>query len=807
MKVTYNWLKEFVEIDIPPSELAVALTMAGLEVESVEDFGTELDNIVVSKILDIQPHPDADKLVVCRIDDGETQSRIVVCGAKNMKTGDKVPLAKPGATLKSLKDGEMFTLKKSKLRGVESDGMLCSDVELGLGADSKGLMILPEEMIIGVPFADALGMRDTAFEVAVMPNRPDVASVIGIAREVSAILNKPLKNRELKIVETGKDASEWTSVEILDYALCPRYAAKIITEAKVQPSPMWMKLRLERCGVRSISNLVDITNYVLLETGHPMHAFDYEKLDGRRIIVRRAKEGEEIITLDGQSRKLTSEMLVIADEKKAVALAGIMGCANSEVSQDTKILLLESAYFNPSNIRRTSKKLGLQSEASYRFERGADPQIQVHAAQRVCELILETSGGIIQKGVVDTKKDVYTSKPVQIRISRTNKVLGTSLSHEEISGIFRRLHFPVSITGADTIEVVPSSYRVDLEREIDLIEEVARIYGYNNIPTPVSVAKVLNYEASPITACEKITRDAMTAFGFFEIINCNLINPKSLEKIASPDIFKNNDVLSVLNPVSVELSAIRPTLIPGMLETIQRNIYHSQLNLRLFELGHAHLKSADVFPVERLLLTCAVSGSRNAEGWNTKPEEVDFYDLKGTVEALFDVFGENNLSFRPVENTIFIQGCASEVLISGKRIGIAGEIQPRILNAFDINRRVFLAEINMGEIIGTLKRQRAFTQIPAFPGISRDVAIILDNSVSFDSISEVIKELRISILENFMLFDVYHGEQAGKGKKSMALSLFFRSREKTLRDADVDKVFDRIKKALIEKTSCVVREG
>ena len=806
MKVTYNWLKEFVDIDISPALLAEALTMAGLEVESIENFGEELNNIVVSRILDIQQHPDADKLVICRIDDGETQNRIVVCGAKNMKTGDKVPLAKPGAVLRSLKDGEMFTLKKSKLRGVESDGMLCSDVELGLGTDSKGIMILPENMNIGEPFADALKLKDTVFEIAVMPNRPDVASVIGIAREISAILNKPLHIPEIKFTETGKDVSEWTSVEILDFDKCPRYVAKIITDVRIGVSPMWMRLRLERCGVRSINNLVDITNYALLETGHPMHAFDYDKLQGNKIIVRRAENGEEIVTLDGITRKLTDDMLVIADTKRAVALAGIMGGANSEVDENTKTILLESAYFNPSSIRRTSKKLGLQSEASYRFERGADPQIQVKAAERVCELVSSLSSGIIQNGVIDCKKDFYKPKKVHVRASRINKIIGSNLKYEEISSIFRRLHFETKEINDDTIEVIPPSYRVDLDREIDLIEEVARIYGYNNIPTPVSVAKVLNFECNRISEVEKLARISMISSGYYEVINCNLINPKSLEKIECKTLFNNEDVMSLLNPVSVELSIIRPTLIPGMLETIQRNIFHSQLNLRLFELGHIHLRGRGDFPIEKLYLTLALSGNRNPENWNTLKEEVDFYDLKGAVETLFLQFGVKNLLFKGIETKIFISGCAAEIIMNDKRIGIAGEVQPRILKEFDINQKVFMAEIEIGQMIDYTRHKQNFVPIPAFPAISRDIAIILDNSVTFDSIRDVIKALNIPVLDSNKRFDVYRGEQVGKGRKSIALNFIFRSKERTLRDVEVDKMFCRIKNALIEKTNCAVRE-
>ncbi len=807
MRVTYNWLSEFVDIDVSPTELAHMLTMAGLEVEAIEQYGEELDNITVSEILEIGPHPNAEKLVVCRVDDGETKHRQIVCGAKNMKAGDRVPLAKPGAVLKSLKDGETFKLKKSKLRGIESDGMLCSDVELGLGTDAKGLMILPEDMEIGQPIADALELRDTAYEIAVMPNRPDVASVIGIAREVGAILDKPVKNIEPKLTESGKDAGEWSSVEILDYDLCPRYAAKIITDVIIKPSPTWMVTRLERCGVRAINNLVDITNYVLLETGHPLHAFDYEKLAEKRIVVRRAKDTETLITLDGETRNLTSQMLVIADAKKAVALAGIMGGANTEVDEKTRTVLLESAYFKPPNIRRTSKTLGLQSEASYRFERGADPTIQVKAADRVCELISSTDGGTVQKGVIDNKKKEFAPKPVKVRVSRTNKVLGTRLSASEIESIFRRLNFPIAAKNDDGFVIVPPSYRVDLEREIDLIEEVARVYGYDNIPTPVSVTKVLSHEESPVTRIENLTKESFTSFGFYEVINCNLISRKSLERTSSYLSLEEEQILEVLNPVSVEHSIIRPTLIPGMLETIQTNINHNQCDLRLFELGHAHIETGANFPIERLLLTYALSGKKELESWNSKPGEVDFYDLKGVLEEFLEIIGAENAEFKTVENELFVEGCTAEILLNGERVGILGEIHPRVLKQFDIDQQVFLGELDIDEMRENAGRIRSFKPLSVFPSTSRDIAIILDNHVTFDIIRGIIIGLRIPILERIKLFDVYRGEQVGKGKKSMAFSLQFRSRERTLRDSEVDRFFQRIKTELIEKVNCTVREG
>ena len=807
MKVTYNWLKEFVDIDVAPAELADMLTMAGLEVEALESFGDEYDRIVVSKILDVERHPNADKLVVCRIDDGERKDRHVVCGATNMKTGDKVPLATAGACLKSLKDGEVFKLKKTKLRGVESDGMLCSDVELGLGSDPSGLMILSDDMEIGKPFADALGLTETVYEIAVMPNRPDIASVIGVAREVGAILDKPVRTIRPKLKETGRDVSKWTSVEILDYDLCPRYVGKIITDVVVKPSPTWMSIRLERCGIRSINNLVDITNYALLETGHPMHAFDYDKLVENRIVVRRAVEGEEIVTLDEETRKLTSEMLVIADGKRAVALAGIMGGANSEVDENTKTALLESAYFNPCNIRRTSRKLGLQSEASYRFERGADPAIQVVAADRVCELITMTESGAVQKGVIDNKKEEFVPRPVKVRVSRTNRLLGTELSGSEVECIFKRLHFPIVASGDDAFDVEPPGYRVDLEREVDFIEEVARIYGYDNIPVPISETKVLSHEENRVTRVEKLVRNSLTSFGLYEIINCNLISGKVLGKVSDELSIEDGRVLEVLNPVSVEHSVIRPSLLPGMLETIQRNISRKQPDLRLFELGHVHMKSDGDFPTERLLLACALSGKRDAESWSTKPGPVDFYDLKGVLEELFDIIGVGRVEFAPADNPLFVPGCASELLFDGERMGMLGEVHPRLLKEFDIEQQVFLTELDMGPVLRSPGGKGAFEPLPVFPGISRDLAIIVDNCVSYGSIHNAVNALKVPILERMKLFDVYRGEQIGEGKKSLAFTLEFRSRERTLRDTEVDRYFERVIKELVKRTNCVVREG
>lgn len=797
MKASFNWLKEFVDIDIDPEELAEELTMAGLEVAKIDYHGKDLEDVIVARIDSVRSHPNADKLVLCDVDTGEETVQ-VVCGAKNMKAGDRVALARPGTKL----PGGM-ELKKAKIRGEVSNGMLCSEIELNLGEDAAGIMILPEEYPIGSGLAQA--MEDAVFDIEITPNRPDCLSILGVAREVGAILNKKLRLPEIDFPEGEKSAEKWTSITIDDYDLCPRYAARIITDVSVGSSPPWMQQRLQKCGIRAINNVVDATNYALLELGHPLHAFDYEKLAENRIVVRRARAGEKIASLDGEERKLSTDVLVIADAQKPVAIAGVMGGANSEVSEDTKIVLLESAYFQPASIRRTSKKLGLSSEASYRFERGADPGVQVTAANRVCQILMEIAGGKVAKGVIDDKKAEQKKHSINLRIKRLNDILGTQLAQSEIEEILCRLQLEVADSKEETLKVTIPTFRVDLEREIDLVEEVGRIYGYRNIPTPTSRFSLAAVPPNPIQHFETTTKNILTGFGLYETISCNLIIRRSLENIGT-GFFDSKRLLSVLSSKSGEQNILRPTLLPGMLETVGHNLRQNQVDIKIFELGRAHLGVDEGFPVEKLLLSLAMTGNRRSASWDTKHSEVDFFDLKGVIEQYLERTNIKDVEFQQESNPFFRGGQGACILLEGSHIGAFGEVSREIAEHFDIDVPVFVAEFDTELLLPYLDQPCPFEQFSVFPSTSRDIALVVEESVSYRQIWLILDRWRKGIVSEIKLFDLYRGKQIGQGKKSLAVSITYKAKNRTLKDEEVEKVHSQIKKALIRELKCEIRE-
>ncbi|HXC93441.1 MAG TPA: phenylalanine--tRNA ligase subunit beta, partial [Geobacteraceae bacterium] len=543
MKVTYNWLKEFVDFDLAPAELAHLLTMLGLEVDSMEHTGEGLDDVIVALVEERGQHPNADKLSLCRVNNGK-EIITVVCGAQNFKSGDKVALAQIGATL----PGD-FKIKRSKIRGEESCGMLCSEKELELADESAGIMVLPPELELGTPLFEALGLKDTVFEIGLTPNRADCLSVIGIAREIAAKLGKELRYAIPELSESGADISSIASVEILDPDLCPRYTARYISGCTIAPSPQWLVNRLKAVGQRSINNVVDITNYVLMEYGHPLHAFDFRELAGGKIIVRRAADGETFKTLDGQERILNSSDLTIRDAERAVALAGIMGGENSEIAADTSNILLESAYFNPSAIRLTSKRLGLHTESSHRFERGTDLNILTTALDRAAALIAELSGGSVAKGVLDVFPAPRADRRISVRVSRVNKILGLSLDEKTIAGIFRSLEFKVEPAGSGTLWVDIPSFRVDIEREIDLVEEVARLHGFENIPMTMPVAEVVSDRIPRSQALEREVKNLLALEGFNEVINFSFASYNDIRKLNLHESDRRSSAVSLLNPL------------------------------------------------------------------------------------------------------------------------------------------------------------------------------------------------------------------------------------------------------------------
>jgi len=806
MKVPYSWLREFVDVDLPAEALADRLTMAGLEVEELVRVGDELRDMKVGQIKTSKKHPNADKLTLCEVFDGERTLQ-VVCGATNHKAGDKVALAYPGQRFVSLKTGEATVLEKATIRGVESEGMMCSEVEVGLGEEAAGIMILPETAKVGAHFVEAMGIADVVFDIAVMPNRPDVASVIGVAREVAALFDLPLREPDCSVKETGKKPTEqWAKVEILAPELCSCYVARIIDGVEIGPSPLWVRQRLTKVGVRPISNVVDVTNLVMMELGQPLHAFDYARVKDGHIIVRRARAGEKMKTLDGQERTLDEMMLVIADPSGAIALAGVMGGENTEVGPVTKTILIESARFDPACIRRTSRRLGLPSESSYRFERGVDPELQARAAARAAQLMAELGGGRVMPGAVDVVAKRIEPQRVTVRTSRVNAVLGTELSQGEVETMLGRMRIPVVESRDDATVVENPSYRVDLEREIDYIEEVARLYGYENIPTPVTVTKIVPHEENVGERLEVISKNVLTGFGFFEIINCNLISDKTASAVG--DLFFDPPVkpVRVLKAKSADLINLRPTLFAGMIETLGRNHRQRRLDVKFFEIGRIHLRDRDGKPVERAALSLGLSGKRDEANWDLRPVEVDFFDLKGAIEEYLETLGVDAVSFVSAANRLFAPGQCASVNAGETALGLCGQVSAEAAVAFELEAPVYVAELDLEALAPLARFARDYELLPVYPGTRRDIALVVSEATPFEAVRKVIESVTVPILRGVRLFDLYRGEQVGPGRKSLAFSLEYRSNTGTLTDEEVEKAHAAIKAALVRALGCEVRE-
>jgi phenylalanyl-tRNA synthetase beta chain len=747
MKFTYNWLKQHVEFDWTPQELAEKLTFAGIEVEDIAQFGGNIPaEVVIAQILSSEKHPNADKLSVCRVTDG-TGERQIVCGAKNYRVGDKVPLALPGATLAG-----GSAIKVSKLRGVESQGMMCSAKELALAEDAEGLLILPADAPVGKKFAEYVGPGDTLFDIEVTPNRPDWLSVIGIAREVSALTGNALRLPEIVIAEKGEN-NAGIAVEAPD--LCPRYTARVIRGVKIGPSPAWLKQILEKVGLRSINNVVDVTNYVLMETGHPLHAFDYNLVKGRRIIVRRAENGERYEAIDDSKHELTNEMLVIADAERVVALAGIMGGKNSEINNATTDVLLESAYFQPANIRKTSKKLGLASESSYRFERGTDIEGLVWASDRAAALIQQGAGGEIARGMIDVLAKPIEKRRVRCRYAQVNRLLGIEVPPATVKKIFGSLGLTVTADETVSCEVEVPTFRVDLEREADLIEEVCRIYGVEKIPARMQPATVAVSDFDARWDGLTRVRRTLTALGFHEAMNQTMVS---------------DGALRLQNPLNAEMTALRSSLVPGLLANLRTNISRHEFDVKLFEIGRVFAADGK----ESVHLALAMTGRRTTGDWE-RTETVDYFDLKGALEQL---------------------GLSAEIR----------QIPATQAKKMDLRDAVFTAEVDLAALPAT-QTDKQFRELPKFPAVVRDMALVLDEAVTHEAVVAAVAKCQNKFLECVELFDIFRGGSIPTGKKSMAYSLTFRAGDRTLTDAEVNGAHEQLKRQLQQAVQCEVRES
>ncbi|ACM21703.1 phenylalanyl-tRNA synthetase, beta subunit [Geotalea daltonii FRC-32] len=801
MIVTYNWLREFVDCDLPVAELSDLLTMLGLEVERVETVGAGMDDVVVAQVLEKNQHPNADKLSLCKVNNG-AEILTIVCGAQNFKAGDKVALAQIGAVL----PGE-FKIKRSKIRGEESCGMLCSEKELGLAEESAGIMILSADLQLGMPVFSALGLKDTIFEIGLTPNRADCLSIIGIAREVAAKLGKKVKYPELRPVEGATAVTDITSVTIEAPELCPRYTARYVSGSKIGPSPQWMVNRLKAVGQRSINNVVDITNYVLMEYGHPLHAFDFKFLSKGKIVVRQAAEGEKFDTLDGQVRTLQSSDLTICDGDRAVALAGIMGGKNSEIADDTTDILIESAYFNPSAIRRTSKRLGLHTESSHRFERGTDVNILPIALDRAASLIVELAGGTLAKGVVDAYPQPVPERQVPVRVDRVNQVLGIKLSAADIKELFERLEFTVTKCDQGIMEVTVPSYRVDIEREIDLVEEVARLHGFENIPVTMPQARIFSETKSSYLTSAKTVKDLLVCQGLSEVINYSFFAPDAYDKILlAGDDYRRNTI-QLLNPLSDEQSIMRTTLLPGLLETAARNASFRILNQRIFEMRRIYLpRHADEMPEEPPFVAGLLTGLRSAEGWNQAKTEVDFYDVKGILENIFAALDVSGYSFEVREPEPFYHpGKSAFIICNGDVIGSLGELHPTVQEAYGLEKPLFYFELNFEKLVECRREDHSVSAPSRFPDTYRDIALLVDDDVSAEAVVNCARKVKAAEIAQIEIFDLYKGSNIPAGQKSIAIRVRYSSKEKTLTDEEVNPVHQQVIQMLQQKLNASIR--
>ncbi len=792
MKVSYNWLKQYVDLEnITPSELAERLTRSGIEVDAVEQRNKGVEKTVVGYVLDKTPHPDADKLNVCTVDAGTGEPLQIVCGAKNVDKGQKVPVALVGAVL----PGDV-KITRAKLRGVESQGMICSAKELGLSekllpkTQTEGILVLPENTEIGQSVVSLLGLDDVILELGLTPNRSDCLSMIGVAYEVAAIFDRKVKLPEYSLVET--DQGETVSIEIKATKDCTRYAAKIVRNVRIEASPLWMQERLMAAGIRPINNIVDITNYVMLVYGQPLHAFDYEQLAGSRIVVRSAKAEELFVTLDDTERKLTEDMLLITDGEKPVAIAGVMGGANSEVSTSTKHIVIESAVFRGGSVRKTSRQLGLRSEASARFEKGVNPEAIIPALNYAAHLMSLYVGGEIESETAD--ENLFVGKPniITLRVERLNAVTGACLSEEEVHEMLERLAFDVTSQDQSLSVTVPSR-RGDIFREEDLIEEVIRLYGYDNIPTTLP-----NVEITPgfLTRSQSVKRtisQLLVNLGWNETINYGLTHTRNEERIAG--LHDNTSAIALALPMSEERSRLRSTLIPQLLEVAQYNKNRGLHDLALYELAHTFISEEQTLtkqPNEELVLAGILTGSRQNISWHGGKQPVDFYDLKGSLDHVLARLGAEEIRYISAERKGFHPGRTATIMINDTEIGFIGQLHPDVQQQFDLDD-VFGYQISIAALLQAIpETEIAFTGLPKFPSVSRDMAIIVDRNINVGSIQSSIYEVGGDLLKDVSLFDVYEGDRIGENKKSLAFSLTYRSNEQTLTDEEVNTLHQKI---------------
>ncbi len=795
MKFTVNWLKEYVDCDLEPAAIADRLTMLGLEVDSTAPIFPYLDTVVVARILSVEPHPNADRLVVCQADCGD-RTLPVVCGAPNARPDMLTALALPGT---ELPDG---TIRKAKIRGQVSEGMFCSERDLGLGTDHAGILELPADAPVGVSLRQLYNLDDTLIEIDLTPNRPDCTCVVGIAREIAGVTGRPLSQPDVAPGDLG--GSDRFSVTVEAREACPRYAAKLIEGVTIGPSPAWLRHRLLAVGLRPVNNVVDITNYVMLELGQPLHAFDFDRLAGGAIVVRHPRVGETITTLDGVERRLEPDMLCICDADKPVAVAGVMGGANSEVGDDTTTILLESACFDPVSIRRTSRRLGLSTDASYRFERGVDPSLAPRALARAAALIEEIAGGRAVAGGFDAGGEAISEPaPIRLRIGRVRDLLGIDIDRDRVAHLLAGIEIPSQPDGEDALVVRPPSFRVDIEREVDCIEEVARLVGYDSIAAAMPSVPLACPAVQPERDLRRRIAAVMAGCGFWEAVNYSFVDAAHFDMLGLNPEDPKRSVVRLRNPISENQAVLRTMLLPGLLVNAAHNCNHQEGDVRLFEIGKIFLPRPDADqPDEHLELAAVMTGRRyaNAPMFHFGDAPVDFFDVKGVAETLVAELRLADVALRADTAPPYADGDRFLAVWAGdRRIGMVGCLAPAVRDRFDLRRDVFFLVFDLAAVAACATTPMTFTPLPRYPAVVWDLAVVVPEAVPAGDIVAHIEGLDEPLVEAVELFDVYRGKPLAEGTKSVGLTIRYRSREKTLDDATVAKVHQRITTTVLER--------
>lgn len=793
MRVSLRWLSDYVDIDLPAEEIARRLTMAGLEVESIERLGGAWEGISVGLVTRVAPHPNADRLSLTTVFLGNNEEMTVVCGAPNVAEGQKIAFARVGAKLIDGHTGEPTVLKPARIRGVESAGMVCSEKELGISDEHTGILVLPPEAPVGTPLQQYMG--DTILDVAVTPNRGDCLSMIGIAREVAALTGKQVREPDTGYPEEAPPIDGRVTVEIADPDLCSRYVATLIEGIEIRPSPPWMQQRLVAAGMRPISNIVDVTNYVMLELGQPLHAFDFEQIAQSHVIVRRARDREPLVTLDGVDHRLDPDMLVIADPERAVALAGVMGGANSEVSEGTTKVLLESANFSPASIRRTSIRLRARSEASSRFEKGLSPELSIIAARRATKLMLEVAGGKAAAGVVDTYPRRAEKRSIELPRRRLATVLGLDLSPETVCSALRSLGFGCDASEAERYLVDVPYWRTDVRIADDVAEEVARMVGYEELPTTNLRGGIPPAIPQPLRDLRERARDRLAAAGMQEVVTYPLTTLEALQKVVAPEVMAGQPPLRIANPMSSEQEYLRTTLRAGLLQTLASNLRYEEGEIALFEAARVYLPRGAGLPEEQEHIVGVVAGRREDRWGHPGSEPVDFYDAKGYLEQLLRGLGVD-AAYEEAPVFAMAPGRSAEVRVEGEVVGALGQVHPQTAASFDIGGNVFLFEIVLDRLLPFAGKHRRYEPVSRFPPVVQDISVIVDEGLPAARLRDAIA--RAPLVRQVRLFDVYTGEQAGPGKKSLAFSITYQSSEHTLTDEEVARaqrgIVERLKR-------------